>query len=221
MIAYGEIKLTEVEGGTEMLWAMEMDMPFMMRGMSLFMDMDAAGVDFEEGIDGLNEYLAGMEVAPAVTGSEVMTDDMWVISVTDTVTMEELMAPSGNAHERMFGELGMVLGMTGAEMAGQPMAVWHSYPDPIVMEACFPVMDSVAIPEDSRAVCRMIPGHKAIMSSFYGWYDGLDQHNADLQAWIQENGYTVAGAPWDLYHDFEEPLVDTMSVRTDVYVPVN
>lgn len=220
MVAYGEIALSSAEGGTEMIWSLDMDIPFMFRGMSLFMNHDAAGKDFEDGMDGLNEYFATNEPTPTVEVSEVMTEPMWVVSVTDTLTIDELM--SSASHERMYGELGLVFAENGIEMAGQPMAIWHSFPDPVVMEACFPVGDSVALAEGTRAICRLIPATKAVEATHWGWYDGLDKHNELMHTWMAENGYTASDLPsWDVYEDFEQPLEDTSTVATHVYIPVN
>jgi AraC family transcriptional regulator len=52
------------------------------------------------------------------------------------------------------------------------------------------------------------------------YYDGLNEANAAVYAWIQEQGLVVAGPPWEVYVTDPGEVPDPQDWRTEIFWPV-
>ena len=77
----------------------------------------------------------------------------------------------------------------------------------------------VCLLDDSKAN-RFIGGQECAMLVHKGGYSNLNETYAELVKWTEENGYQIAGAPYELYvkNGFQNP--DPASWETEVYFPV-
>lgn len=205
------------DGTTHVVWSFDSDVPFMGRAFMLFMNMDEMlGPDLEKGLTGLGVYLAGAK--PAFEANEVNVDPFWVLSIRDTISMEEM----ETIHQELYTEIGMVQQAHGVEQSDMPIAIWHAWGDTIVIEAAVPVADSVALTDAGRVMCRKVDGGACVKTTHWGWYDGLEATHTAFEDWILENGYTVSGqSRWESYEDPMLVLPDTSAVATHIYIPVN
>ena len=53
-----------------------------------------------------------------------------------------------------------------------------------------------------------------------GAYDGLPETNAAIEAWIEANGYAVAGPMWEWYVTDPGETPEPADWRTEVYWPL-
>ena len=51
-------------------------------------------------------------------------------------------------------------------------------------------------------------------------YDQLKATWEGIMGWVQAEGLTPSGAPWEVYVD-DPANVDASKLRTEIYVPVN
>lgn len=54
-----------------------------------------------------------------------------------------------------------------------------------------------------------------------GPYDRLPETNAAIEKWIEENGYSAGGAPWEAYVTDPGETPDPADWRTEVYWPLS
>ena len=64
-----------------------------------------------------------------------------------------------------------------------------------------------------------LPGGRVVTVTHVGPYDQLKGTWDGIMAWVQSEGLTLNGAPWEVYVD-DPTTVDPSTLRTEIYVPV-
>jgi hypothetical protein len=99
-----------------------------------------------------------------------------------------------------FGE---TLGAAGeASVAGPPFARYDLDGDGFSIEAGFPLVAPIAVA--GRVTPSRLPGGTIATTMHVGSYMDLGAAYSALEEWIDENGYTAAGRPWEAYLDGPE-----------------
>jgi effector-binding domain-containing protein len=107
----------------------------------------------------------------------------------------------------------------GVEPAGPAFGIFHVYdPDRVDMEAGFPVPHMIASEDGVEA--RELPGGRAAVTWHVGPYDSLGGAYRALEAWIGENGYEIAGPPWEVYWTGPAETDDSAQWRTEIGHPI-
>ena len=73
---------------------------------------------------------------------------------------------------------------------------------------------------DGEVQAATLPGGPVAVVSYFGPYEGVAPAYAALQAWCQEQGREVAGAPWESYFTDPQTEPDQSKWRTDVHFPL-
>ena len=77
-----------------------------------------------------------------------------------------------------------------------------------------------AAPADSQVTEIMLPGGSVAMTVHAGPYETLSDAYGALEAWIEANGFTAAGAPWECYITDPAEHPDPKDWKTAVHWPV-
>ena len=123
----------------------------------------------------------------------------------------ELMGP-------MYGEIMGVVQQTGVAPAGMPFARYYEMQgNDVDLECGVPV--SSAVETRGRVAPGELPGGKVATVTHVGPYDQLRNTWERIMSWIQSEGLTPNGAPWEVYVD-DPTTVDPSKLRTEIFVPV-
>ncbi len=188
MSSKGHFSFSENEGRTTVKWIDEGDIPFMQRGMMLFMDLDGMmGPDFERGlekIDSLSVILANN----ASSSVEVIETDFpggMYVGVRNNTTTEEAM--TAEFYDSNFGKIGAFLGENQIEMVGAPVSltyVWDMENNIAEVVPAFPVATQVDVAEGLEFI--EIKSNKAVMVKHYGPYTSVGSSHEAIGKYLAE-----------------------------------
>ena len=117
--------------------------------------------------------------------------------------------------EFLGGAFGEIMGaLDGVHIVGPPFARYAMPDEGFDVMAGFPV--SGPVPTSGRVEADRLPGGPAATTMHVGSYEAVAAAFEAVQGWVAENGYVVAGDPWESYLD--EP--DVPDPRTLVTFPV-
>lgn len=203
----------EVEGGTKVQWWMSMDMGMNPKNRIMGVFLDAViGSRFEQGL----AEMAARAEASELVGDYTTAQAMRCVTIRKNVAMDDL----GTVHGELYGKIMDYLKKNEVEMAGMPMAIYHSYSaDMVDIECGIPVAADV-MPTDEINVIDM-PTQSAVKFIHNGDYADLPTTYEKAEAWMSENGIDAAGAPWEIYVTDPEVETDVTKWVTEVYFPVN
>lgn len=110
----------------------------------------------------------------------------------------------------------------GIALAGQPLTRYVEWgPGLWTIEAGLPVTapaHETSAGSDVRA--DTLPGGWVATTTHTGLYDGLSQAHAAVQQWIESEGFTPAGAPWEVYTTDPADYPDPKDWKTDIFWPI-
>ena len=106
--------------------------------------------------------------------------------------------PHSGIGEFLGGAFGQVMGALGeSQVAGPPFARYDMTDDGWDIEGGFPV--AAPIPGAGAVEASTLPAGAAATTVHEGSYQELGGAYSALEAWLAENGYRPAGAPWEVY----------------------
>jgi effector-binding domain-containing protein len=115
-----------------------------------------------------------------------------------------------------YGEVGAYLGAHGITPKGHPFARYHVRTDGrFDVEAGFPVPKLIA--GNADVMPSALPAGWVAVLWHVGPYEQIGKAYATLSDWIRARGGTLAGDPWEIYHD--PPAGDPAEWRTEVVQP--
>lgn len=121
-----------------------------------------------------------------------------------------------DAFPQILAELFGAVGMRGLTPAGPPMTFYHNpdfNPEASDIEVAVPVREAT---KDTRALPAMLCA-KAVHS---GAYDGLTAVYARMRTWIEQEGYALISAPFEIYRTDPHSAETADANVTEVYYPV-
>lgn len=156
--------------------------------------------NMERGID-IMAYLDDIEV------KLVEVEPKNILFVREVISVED--------YGKLLGRLFEKIGSEHLTPVGPPMTVYHNAefnPASTLMEVAVPIKEVVN-------GTREFPGGLCAVSTLKGPYSGLTSVYAKLNEWTEVEGYTINGAPYEVY------LTNPGSVQpndyvTEVYFPV-
>jgi AraC family transcriptional regulator len=108
---------------------------------------------------------------------------------------------------------------SGAAVVGRPFTRYLTTgPGLYNIEVGMPVSGTPAGQGDVEA--GSLPGGAVAVAVHGGSYEQLSETYAALERWIEENGHSTAGAPWESYITDPTELPDPADWRTEVYWPI-
>ncbi len=107
---------------------------------------------------------------------------------------------------RAFGQVMGTLATLGMPMAGPPFARYDFHGEGFLVEAGFPTMEAMAVVVDDTSEVQGIelPAGLAAVTMHVGPYAEVSGVYKAIEAWLSDNGYVPAGAPWESYLDGPE-----------------
>ncbi len=106
----------------------------------------------------------------------------------------------------------------GAGMAGQPLVVYHSWGDPIELEAAIPV--AAPVEGKGRVKSSRLPAGEAVVAWHIGPYDKLGETHGRIQAFMEQRGLERRAPCWEEYWTDPGMEPDPSKWRTRVVWPV-
>jgi AraC family transcriptional regulator len=110
----------------------------------------------------------------------------------------------------------------GIALAGQPFTRYLEWgPGLWTIEAGMPVTPNTSeTPADADVRHTTLPGGLVATTTHTGPYDKLTEAHAAIQQWIEAEGLTASGAPWEVYTTDPADYPDPKDWKTDIFWPV-
>lgn len=109
----------------------------------------------------------------------------------------------------------------GIALAGQPLTRYLEFgPGLWTIEAGMPVTAHVATAANPDVRAETLPGGFVATTTHCGSYDKLNDAHAAVQQWIEAEGFTPAGAPWEIYTTDPADFPDPNDWKTDIFWPI-
>jgi len=109
----------------------------------------------------------------------------------------------------------------GMALSGQPFTRYHDWgPGLLTIETGMPVAVHGGASGDAEILADTLPGGPAAVTTHTGPYDQLTEAHAALQVWIEAQGLTAAGAPWEVYLTDPADYPNPQDWKTQVFWPV-
>lgn len=207
------------DGDTKVTWSFANDIPFLMRPMMLFMNMEKMiGSDYEKGLAKLKKVC---EAAPAVSELEIMTMDLpaqtYIAYRTQTST-DSVSALFPRWMPRVYA----YVKAHKLEMAGAPAGLYYTW-DPehqkTDMAIAIPVKNAGKGEGDYQVLT--IPATRAVMAKYYGPYnEKMSETHSALGAFIADQKLTKKAPVIESYVTDPATEKDPAKVETDIYYPV-
>jgi effector-binding domain-containing protein len=219
--AYSRFKIARSDSGNVVTWMMDSDagMNPVKRWFGLFMK-GMLEEQFDKGLADIRKVAESMPKtpeAPEVKIEATTSRDQLVLTIKDSASLQEISQKLGALYGEIVGE--MKAG--GADFAGQPFAIYHSFShERIVLEAGIPVNKPIKPGAKSRVKAWEMKGGNVVLAHHYGKYEATEQTHYKIDEWVKKNNKTIIGAPWEVYvtDPMKEP--DTMKWYTQVYYPI-
>jgi AraC-like DNA-binding protein/effector-binding domain-containing protein len=117
---------------------------------------------------------------------------------------------------------------TGAAIVGQPFTRYLEWgPGLVTIEAGIPVVPSGNDSHDGKStsggseiVAACLPGGPVATVTHSGPYEMLAEAHAAIQQWIEAQGLSAAGPPWETYTTDPADYPDPQDWKTDVFWPL-
>ncbi len=121
--------------------------------------------------------------------------------------------------ERAFATAASAAVAAGVEIVGPPFSFYPDEPAEIVtVEAGFPVSKPVDPAGDAHPF--VLPGGRVIRAVHVGPYDTMEQTYAELQAWMDEQGFQPAAGMWENHLSDPRAEPDPSTWRTEIIWPI-
>lgn len=124
-------------------------------------------------------------------------------------------AALGTLYADLFGPQ-----MSGARYAGPPLAIYHDpeFKDENVdVEAAVPIEG--ALPEGAPAEVRELAGGEMACVVYQGPYEGIGEGYSAVMAWLEPNGYRIAGPVREQYFRGPGDSNNPAEYITEIQVP--
>jgi AraC family transcriptional regulator len=110
----------------------------------------------------------------------------------------------------------------GIALAGQPLTRYLEWgPGLWTIEAGMPVTAHFCdTPTEAEIRADTLPGGLVATTTHAGSYEKLNEAHAALQQWIEDEGLTPAGAPWESYTTDPADYPDPKDWKTEIFWPL-
>ena len=104
--------------------------------------------------------------------------------------------------------------------ASHSRGISNGGPGLVTIEAGLPVAAAPREVSEGEGVRRRIAGRACGATTHTGPYDKLCEAHAAVEVWIEEQGLTAAGAPWEIYTTDPADHPDPKDWKTDIFWPL-
>jgi effector-binding domain-containing protein len=191
---------------SKVTWHMFNKVPFVIRPMILFMNVDKmVGPDFEKGLSKLKtamESMSGTQPTANYEIKEMNWDAKTFYGKKETLTFDKMSAFFG----KTYGAIGVELGKEKVQPIGQPKAIYFSFDEKTMISDVAAVMEVANGTKLAHLEKFETPESKVLLIEYYGAYDkSADAHHA-MDNYIKDKGLTQS-------YVIEEYVTDPMSEK--------
>jgi AraC family transcriptional regulator len=155
------------------------------------------------------------EMAYSITKKEIAPQP--VLVVKRRIKPSEVAATLG----AVLGQVFVYAQQNGIALAGQPLTRYLEWgPGVWTIEAGMPVTAHLATRPDGDVLSEMLPGGFVATTTHAGAYDKLSEAHAAVQQWMEAEGLSSAGAPWEVYTTDPADYPDPKDWKTEVFWPI-
>jgi AraC-like DNA-binding protein/effector-binding domain-containing protein len=155
------------------------------------------------------------EMAYSITKKEVAPQP--VLMVRRQVKPSEVAAVLGD----VLGHVFLYAQRNGIALAGQPLTRYLEWgPGLWTIEAGLPVTAHAGATPEGEVRADTLPGGSVATTTHAGAYDKLTEAHAAVQQWIEAEGLSTAGAPWECYVTDPADYPDPKDWKTEIFWPV-
>lgn len=181
------------EGKTNVTWGMKSNspLPFMMRGMMLFMDMEAmVGKDFEKGLAALKTYVEeeASKLPTSYRGHEVKEVDFPGVNyatIRNTINMADMQTFFASNYATILGEMGK----HDVEMAGMPCALYYQWDEATGTTDLAAAIPASQVAEYGAGVQNTeVKAGKSLVIDYQGGYSGLGNAHYAMDDYMKDRG---------------------------------
>lgn len=180
------------------------------------------GKTFDDGLKLIKENAEKMPAEPEVKGKmdaiqETTSPEMKFLSYSDSASTEEV----GSFLQQAYGAIMVSAGMQSLEQTGPAFAIYHMW-DPenkrTVIEAGIPVNKEGK--DDGKVKYRTRAAGPILSVDYYGPYESSDMAHNALFEYVEKNGKTIVGSPWEIYMNDPSTVSDPMQIHTRICYPI-
>ena len=148
---------------------------------------------------------------PRISNTEIIHQlSQPVISIRSTVTEADLHNFIAGSFEKMSGYLREIR----ESISNVPLAIYHNYQNmdnEIDVEAVFQV--TKLLPEKDGIKSYMLPENRLVHSMFLGSENDMDNLYAELEKWINLNGFKIIGPTYEYYYNNEDFGIENLLIK--------
>ncbi len=138
-----------------------------------------------------------------------------IVGIRTQCKPDEISATLGG----LYAEISGYMARTGAESAGQPLAIYYDYNNENVdFQAALPVDRGVK--SEGRIQFGQTPGGEVALIEYSGPYEGIPKAHAAMDIYFEGKGLEASGPPWEVYITDPTTEPDPSKWRTDIFYPV-
>lgn len=201
--------------GSKVTWIMQNDVPFYVRFMMLFMNIDKmVGPDFEKGLNKLKTVMESMPASSTVNYEvkEMNWDAKTFYGVKSHLSFDKISDFFGTS----YGKIGEALGKAKTQPIGMPKAIYFSFDEKTMMTDVAAVME-VANGTKLEGVEKFeTPAGKVLVIEYFGDYNKSANAHYAMDAYMKEKGLTQNFVIEEYAND---PMVekDTAKWQTNIF----
>jgi len=155
------------------------------------------------------------EMAYSVTKKDIAPQP--VLLVRRRVKPSEVAAVLGD----VLGHVFLHAQRNGVAITGQPLTRYLEWgPGLWTIEAGMPVAAHAGAASEGEVRVDTLPGGFVATTAHAGAYDKLTEAHAAVQQWIEAEGLTPGGAPWEVYVTDPADYPDPKDWKTDIFWPL-
>lgn len=216
--------IKDTAGGVLVTAYMDGETPFLFRPMMLFMDMEAIlGGDFEKTLAGLKKHceaLGSPEMVAEINIEATTMPVMKVMLINDSCNDQEIEGKLGAC----YGEIQTEMGKQGLTQSGNVFAIYNKVEERDGGSWYFWMDVGIGVDKPGKSAGRItykeLPGGNVVRGDHYGAYDATPASHEAINKWIEANGKTITGSPWEVYVTDPGTEPDQSKWLTEIYYPV-
>lgn len=121
----------------------------------------------------------------------------------------------------VLGNVFLYAQRNGSALAGPPLTRYLEWgPGLWTIEAGFPVTAHAGAASEGDVKAATLPGGFVAATTHTGSYDKLTDAHAAVQQWIEAEGLTAVGAPWESYVTDPADFPDPKDWKTEIFWPL-
>jgi effector-binding domain-containing protein len=183
--------LVPMNGGTEVTWGIYMKFPFLMRPMTLFMDMDKmVGDKFSAGLENFKKQIEAISEAPVAANYEIKEmewpETNYVGTKKEMLTFDKLREFFGKNYPAIF----MELEAQKVKPESAPSAIFYSYDEAKGQTELAAVVRMAKGAKLKGFENHVLPAGKVLHIAYYGDYSKMAEPHQAMDKYMKEKGLT-------------------------------